>query len=260
MKMGTLVLTTISCCILLSGCGESKPERPPNQEQIAFFNEWTNENATDAQIDALRTAPPRQVKEWQATVKNVTEKSNYTVIHTEFRNQTYELWIFEPEARVKARQMYAKTDVVFSGQLLEEKSITRAGAKENPEFGVYASRIIGGGLEIAQSAEGIARELELDEAAKVQARAKSTAETRDSINEDRTVAYCKELVTKKLKYPVSGAFSWFQGKTRKESDTKWTYTDVVTSVDHSGSKQSARFICTTTIRNESITGQITFLK
>lgn len=83
----TMRIPTILLCVLLAGCSESTKEGPPlNPDQIAFLQEWTKDNATDAQIDALRRAPPRPVSAWQATVRNVREHGDYTIIDTAFRS------------------------------------------------------------------------------------------------------------------------------------------------------------------------------
>lgn len=250
-------LVFLLCLVVLVSCGNDKPV---NAEQIAFVKEWANENATDAQIEMLKGAPPRKVHAWQATVENVREDGDFTIVDAKFRNQVYELWIFESAARERARRLYAKTEIEFFGDLLEEKSLTLVGARSSPEFGVYPLRVVGGGLEIIQTTEGVARQYELDRQAIERGRVAAEDKRRDSENEKNSIVFCKDLVIKKLELPVSGDFSWFQGKIQKESNEQWVYTDIVNSVTGSGGKSSVRFVCTVTIRGKSIEGRVKFLK
>lgn len=255
------ILVAVLCALALASCGQSATNDPAsNKDQVSYYEQWANPNATDAQIDALRNNMPRPANGWHASIVNVRENGEFTIIDTTYRNQKFELWVFEPEARAKARQLSAKTSLVFSGDLVQELSMTRDGARKNPEIGVYVSQVVGGGLEITQSAEGIAQQHQRDRQAEDQHTAKEEAKNRDSAHQKNTMALCQEKVTKKLRIAVGSDFSWFQGKTLKESETRWVYTDVVNYMTASGQSASSRFICTVTITGNSLSGEVKYLK
>jgi len=171
----------------------------------------------------------------------------------------YRLFIFGDEDRAKARTIKKDTSLLFSGDLGPEQSVTRFGARSNPEFEFYPSSVTSDALSINQDAAKISDHENEDRKRVEEDRRLSDKEAHDSSVEDQVVDLCRQTVLESLHYPASGNFSWFKKQVRKESESKWVYSDVVTAKNSIGAELPNRFVCSVRIKGERMSANVRFL-
>lgn len=246
--------------LTIAACSNDWSENP---EQQQFNSIFISDKSTDSQIDQLRYAKSNPAKNWNAWVENVRDDGPYTIIDARYGSQKYRLFLFENDAKQKAKTLAIDAHFIFTGDLGPELSLTRIGARSSPEFEFYPSTVISGGLAITQDPSRIVSRTSDD----LQRQAKAAEDERlrqeyiahESSTENHVVDICKETVLEKLRYPASGSFSWFKKHVEKKSDTKWVYQDVVTSKNGIGVDLPIRFVCTVTISGEQMSASVRML-
>lgn len=254
--MRKLIITLIAIATLAACGGKEWIENP---DQNSFYQTFINSESTDAQVDQLRLANSRPVKDWNARVTNVYESGPFTIIQAGYGSMEYRLFIFGDEDRAKARTIEKDTFLLFSGDLGPEQSATSFGARSNPEFEFYPSSVTSDALSINQDAAKIADRENEDRKRDQEDRRLSDKEAHDSSVEEQVIDLCRHTVLENLQYPASGNFSWFKKQVRKESESKWVYNDVITAKNSIGAELPNRFVCSVRIKGERMSANVRFL-
>lgn len=250
-------LIAVIAIATLAACGGR--EWTENPDQQSFYRTFINSESTDAQVDQLRLASSRPVKDWNARITNVYESDPFTIIEAQYGSMGYRLFIFGDDDRVKARTLEKEAFLIFSGDLGPEQSTTRFGATSNPEFEFYPTSVTSGAISINQDAARIAEHEIEDRKGYEAVRRQHEKEALDSSVEEQVVELCRQTVLENLQYPASGSFSWFKKQVSKESESKWVYSDVISAKNSIGAELPSRFVCSVRIKGEKMSASVRFL-
>lgn len=187
-------------------------------------------------LDELLGDKSRQANSWNAEVDSLIRDGSNIVIRASYGDHFYRLEIFDPSAKKIAEEIKAGDQIVFSGRIGAETSITKTGAALAPEFYFPPSEILWKTKKIVQSVAAI--EDKKSEQARGQAVSREDSERAAFVK-----AECRKTVLEKLKYPASGSFSWFKSEMNKKSSDVWVYSDVISAKNEFGGDLPVRFAC-----------------
>jgi len=193
------------------------------------------------QADFIFGAGSPSAKLWKATVLGLTRDGPFVVIHASYLGHQYKLYMFGDTSKEQAQLLNEEEEILFSGNLGPERSLTRWGALAAPSYRLYPTYVTNGTLEIKQNADEI-RKLEEREVEAALEEAVAPV----------IIQNCKQHVLATLKYPASGSFSWFKADLRKVGNRDWVYTDVVKAVNDVGGKLPVRFVCEAELEGQKV--------
>ena len=173
----------IAIALCLTGCSDKRTTVP---EQISFINqisayekqndhlrymklrgkdenkELPPENLADQIAESDREIlkflknPPKAVQ-WIATVVDVRRQKNEIFISSGYRNQAYGLIIFDEQAKKIAEQFKEDDEIIFTGILFPEQSLSILGALSLPEFRIEPTQLSSKYGQITQSPKDISK-------------------------------------------------------------------------------------------------------
>jgi hypothetical protein len=194
-------------------------------------------------LDDLLGDKGRQANSWNAEVDSLIRDGSNIIIRASYGGHFYRLQIFDPEAKKVVEQIKAGEQIVFSGKVGAEASITKAGAVLAPEFYFPPTEILWKSTTISQTVSVIEARNDERERALHQQRIDSAASQAESERGQFVKEECRGAVLKKLKYPASGSFSWFESELIKSSSESWIYSDVISAKNEFGGDLPVRFVC-----------------
>lgn len=285
MKSCLLSKSTAFICLLLlisfvlNGCGD---QRPQNKEQIAFMSKIQRLESEKNRLDIIdfrgtddegRVAPadidlqlkkieqeillllkktPIDANQWNATVSSVRRNGDEIIVRSHYGSQRYELVIFDAQSIKVAEQLIEDDEINFSGNLGAETSKTLFGALVAQDFSLYPTNVSTKYGEIKQLPTHVDERVAVDKIRLMQHREQQQKQSQEEDLKDQIISLCKDTLRASLKYPESASFSWFKRNIVKESDNKWTYSDVLEAKNDFGGELPSRFICDATVLDEEI--------
>jgi hypothetical protein len=210
-------------------------------------------------LDELLGNKGRQANSWNAEVDSLIRDGSNIIIRASYGDHFYQLQIFDPSAKKIAEQIKAGDQIVFSGKVGAEASITKTGASLAPEFYFPPTEILWKSTKISQALSVIEGRNDERERALHQQRIASAASQEESARGQFVKEECRDAVLKKLKYPASGSFSWFKSELNKKSTDVWTYSDVISAKNEFGGDLPVRFVCEGKYIKEKLNLSLKFL-
>lgn len=201
-----------------------------------------------AEADYMLGAGVPKAKLWKGTVTGLRRDGRFVVLSAFYMGQHYKLYLFDAAAKERVQLWKEDDEILFSGNLGSEQSVTRWGGLTSPSFEFFPTYITDGKLEIQQPADQVAKLEQLEEQERV-----------DAALQPVITQHCKEHVLATLKYPASGSFSWFKADLRKVGDNQWIYTDVVKAVNDMGGKLPVRFVCAASLDGQRVSTEVRML-
>jgi hypothetical protein len=116
--------------------------------------------ASDREILQYLKDTPRNAVQWIATVVGVHRKGSMVVLNASYGMQSYSFHIYDPQAVKIAEQFTGDEEIVFSGNLGPERSMTIIGALAWPSFSLYPTRLSSKHGEITQSLADIPKAID----------------------------------------------------------------------------------------------------
>jgi len=270
---GAVLLSAVIATLLLSGCDSSADV--PNTEQENFILKLRRLSSELDQVKGTQSGkdgklPPRNTKDrikekereidnvmhiatptavlWNAEIDSLERTRDLIIFHAEYKEQRYELKIFDEQAKQIVETNFARGDkIAFSGSIGPERSLTQLGGFLNPEFSFYPTFVQKSGSQLTQSAESIDHLL-----------AKQNQLTKEEQLAGQIESQCKQSVVNILKYPASAHFAWFQSEMKKVSDKRWEYRGVIESTNDFGGTIPQNFKCTANIFGDKMRVRVTF--
>jgi len=188
------------------------------------------------QLDQLLGDKDRKAKSWNAEVDSLARDGSNILIWSSHGGHTYQLKIFDSEAKKIVEEIKAGDEIIFSGVIGAEASLTKTGATLAPEFHFSPSEILWKSVKITQPESEI-KELNNEHDRLI------NQQTEDNQRGQFVTEKCRVMVLKRLKYPASGSFSWFKSELSKKSSNTWIYSDVISAKNELGGELPIRFIC-----------------
>jgi hypothetical protein len=194
-------------------------------------------------LDELLGDKSRQANSWNAEVDSLIRDGSKIIIRASYGGHFYGLEIFDPSAKKIAEEIKAGDQIVFSGRVGAETSITKTGAALAPEFRFPPTEILWKSAKISQSLSAI-QDINDELQRQLNQQSKDMAISREETERGALVkAECRKAILKKLKYPASGSFSWFKSELVKNSTESWIYSDVISAKNEFGGDLPIRFVC-----------------
>jgi hypothetical protein len=167
----------VAIVIALSGCEERQkvPDQVAFMHQISLFKrryqdldymESTGEDghgrlaaadiseqvkSSNREILEFMKKTPHNAFQWIATVDRVKRDGAMVVLNAIYGMHSYSFYIYDPQGVKIAEQFIGGEEVVFSGNLGPERSITILGSLVAPSFNMYPTRLSSKHGEITQS-------------------------------------------------------------------------------------------------------------
>jgi hypothetical protein len=230
---------------LKSELGELKAEKLVSWMDKNLQPENLDQQIAEKQrkLDELLGDKGRQANSWNAEVESLIRDGSNIIIRASYGGHFYRLQIFDPRAKKIAEQIKAEDQIVFSGKVGAEASITKTGAALAPEFYFPPTEILWKSAKITQSLSAIrdtndAQQRQIDQLSKDRAASQEESERGAFVK-----AECRKVILTKLKYPASGSFSWFKSELIKSSSESWIYSDVISAKNEFGGDLPIRFVC-----------------
>jgi len=107
--------------------------------------------ASEREILQFLKQTPHIADQWIATVVGVHRKGAMVVLNASYGMQSYSFHIYDPQGVKIAEQFLGDEEIVFSGNLGPERSMTIFGALAWPTFSLYPTRLSSKHGEITQS-------------------------------------------------------------------------------------------------------------
>lgn len=237
-----------SIVLLISGCGSSLP---PSQEEFGKSIEGlreryeqaqesgnqAKEKAAEAAVVSFLRGTPRRAERWMATVESIDGSDTLTVVANS-DSQIFRLQIVDAAVKSYASGLSRGEKVFFSGPLGSERSLTIAGALDEPEFSFYPEELgrVGEAVGVKQSAQLI--------------QARLAAERQEGLDTEARGAVavaCERAIEKRLMLPESADFSWLKMSLNKIDGKTWLYVNVVEAKNAFGNVIPHRFACKATV-------------
>lgn len=241
------LLIAFCATIIIASC--SKPEPPQDQAAIsqrtAAFAAQIKQ-ARDSNNDIAVKESEKAAKEylssinasangWQAVVEKVTEQQDgAVVIYAKSITQEYALQLVDPRAKTWAAAVGAGTQILFSGQVGPERSITLDGGLSNPEFRLYptAIRRAKEKTETVQAQEHIDAHLSKIRQGALEQRAKENI---------RTV--CHNIAKTKFNDNAKLDFGILDAEFEQTAPLHYAYSNIVTAENIYGAERRFGMVC-----------------
>jgi hypothetical protein len=221
-----------------------------SQQVAASSNEAIKK--LDSEVRRLFHETRTTASSWRAEVERIEPVDGLVVVKTAYGNQLYRLKLFDESAKSAVARLTKGDEILFSGVLGPERSLTQFGSLASPVFEFYPTTIAVRGSTLSQATAEIEQRLASEKAAAQEeqdARAKASIE--DAIRET-SESSCRQLVVSTLKYPASASFSWFKKDFVKKAENKWIYYGVVEAKNSFGGQLPVRFACDVTNRDDKL--------
>ncbi|PMM32477.1 hypothetical protein [Vibrio lentus] len=241
------VLLSVIMGLSLVGCGNSdEPKQQKDfyqkieqlEKELAIAKDSSNTLIIDKkekEIKRFLKNNQQQAQDWIGEVSHVRRDDQGRLrIKLENRNQEYTLNIIDLKAIEYASNFKAGDEVVFTGKLGAERSITISGALDNPEFKLIPEsfRLKLDKESIVQNDDVIREQILLDKKERLESRIQT-----------EVAMACKREVRRNLTYPNSADFSFMNMNIHKVNDNKWAYSNSVEAKNALGHLLEKNVIC-----------------
>lgn len=117
-------------------------------------------NASNREILQFMKKTPHNAVQWIATVDRVKRDGAMVVLNAIYGMHSYSFYIYDPQGVKIAEQFTGGEEVVFSGNLGPERSITILGSLVAPSFSMYPTRLSSKHGEITQALADIPKQVD----------------------------------------------------------------------------------------------------
>lgn len=214
-----------------------------NQQQLLdqakkTKNELAIKKAEEAATDFLK-GKTTTADNWKATVEEVRSMEITTDIIGQYKTQTYTMRLADPKLKAWAATLKSGDNLIFSGSLGKERSITIEGGLRNPEFTFFpvSIRTESETTDHLQSDESIANARLLEEEQERRGKLITMIDT-----------LCEESTKAKAINKRSADFSFLNREVTQTDTNTWRYTNNVTLQNAYGAKITYRVSCTVNTR------------
>ena len=247
-KLNILLLS-----FLLTACGNSTTEPKEQQEFKSLISSLSNEYKTaknsdnDLEIKDFENKFKKELKDtnravssWVGSFVSSTLNNDKLTIELSNGDQTYYLILVDPKVIEYSKKFKKDDQILFSGNLGNESSLTINGALSEPEFRFYPTKI-----STVDDKDGIIQSQKVvDDLHK-----KQEAEEKEFLIKQAIAIQCKEFIKANLRFPESAEFSSNEEITEQD-DKKFIYKGVVNSKNGFGNDVPSRFVCVVQVGNE----------
>lgn len=191
---------------------------------------------------------------WKATVDKIRDGRNSTYLVSQYKTHTYTMRIADPVIKDWVSTLKTGDEIIFSGELGKERSVTVEGGLRNPEFTFFPAkiRLASDSSDRTQSSESIAAALKADEEEEKRDRLLSAIDT-----------LCEEAVRSKAFNKREADFSVLHRRITQTDSSTWRYSNDVTLKNAFGATITHRAFCTVKTRighNGNLQAKVTDLK
>lgn len=176
---------------------------------------------------------------WKATVDKIRDSGDSTEIISQHKTHTYTMRIADPALKDWASTLKNGDQIIFSGNLGNERSVTIEGGLRNPEFTFFPAsiRLASETTGRTQSDESIKNAIKADE---------------DQAKQDTLIGaidtLCENATRSKAFNKREADFSILHRSITQTDSSTWRYTNDVTLQNAFGAKITHRVYCTVKTR------------